>query len=204
MDTYTVLYGGRRAKSAAQDIYAIRSREGQDDGARVVWLADPAGRWGSHTGPCPCGGVMQWAEAGYVPWHRICDHCGAHWDVHPILWGPQRPQSALPRVEWTGAYHCGHTADDADWCASCGEEAARIYREVQAPDVVRYVDGIGECPIDPLESLDPDGHSHRTWGDLLAMITPAHWASAETSRAQMGGAAVIPAGWARRARFRRG
>lgn len=182
MDTYTVLYGD--------------GREGRDDGARIVWLADPAGRWGSHTGPCPCGGIMRWAEAGYVPWHRICDHCGAHWDLHPILYGPQRPQSVLPRVEWTGAYQCGHTADDAGWCEICQEEAARVYREIPAPDIVRYVEGIGEVPIDPTESLADD--SNRTWGDLMAMITPAHWASAETHCAQ----AVILAGWARRARFR--
>ena len=32
-----------------------------------------------------CGrGTLQWAEAGYVPWHRICDDCGAHWDLHPL------------------------------------------------------------------------------------------------------------------------
>jgi len=27
-----------------------------------------------------CGvGRLRWAEAGHVPGHRICDHCGSHW-----------------------------------------------------------------------------------------------------------------------------
>lgn len=31
-----------------------------------------------------CGeGTLQWAEGGFVPWHRICDVCGSHWDLHP-------------------------------------------------------------------------------------------------------------------------
>lgn len=30
--------------------------------------------------PCPCGclGTIRWAEAGRVPWYRICDKCGRH------------------------------------------------------------------------------------------------------------------------------
>lgn len=30
---------------------------------------------------CPidsCGGLIRWAEAGYVPGYRICDHCKRH------------------------------------------------------------------------------------------------------------------------------
>jgi hypothetical protein len=31
--------------------------------------------------PCPagCGGVVLWAEAGYVPGYRICDRCDRHY-----------------------------------------------------------------------------------------------------------------------------
>jgi hypothetical protein len=32
--------------------------------------------------PCPldsCDGMLRWAENGYVPGYRICDHCGRHY-----------------------------------------------------------------------------------------------------------------------------
>lgn len=31
---------------------------------------------------CPdCGlGEVMWAEAGFVPWHRACNRCGAHFE----------------------------------------------------------------------------------------------------------------------------
>jgi len=32
-----------------------------------------------------CGaGRLTWAEGGYVPGHRICGHCGSHWDLDPV------------------------------------------------------------------------------------------------------------------------
>ena len=37
--------------------------------------------WGSVTDipcPCCCGGIIRWAEAGYVPGYRMCDLCGRH------------------------------------------------------------------------------------------------------------------------------
>ena len=30
-------------------------------------------------------GYLRWAEARFVPWHRICDVWGTHWDLHPIV-----------------------------------------------------------------------------------------------------------------------
>lgn len=51
---------------------------------------------GGHGPVCAdCGlGTLRWAEAGHVPWHRICDRCGSHWDLHQqtyIQWGPGQP-----------------------------------------------------------------------------------------------------------------
>lgn len=51
----------------------------RDDGCTLI-----------HVGPeeptCPdCRrGTLRWAEAGYVPWHRICTVCGSHWELHPV------------------------------------------------------------------------------------------------------------------------
>ena len=42
-------------------------------------------------------GTLQWAEAGYTPWHRICDTCGSHWSLHL---GP------AGYIERAGFYRC--------------------------------------------------------------------------------------------------
>ena len=58
---------------------------GPDDGAIAgPWLVTTAAGISWNEGICTCGGVLRWAEAGYPPWHRICDRCGAHWDLHPV------------------------------------------------------------------------------------------------------------------------
>ena len=46
-------------------------------------VTDPHDRWAAITDvPCPIdgdrGGIIRWAEAGYVSGYRICDRCGAH------------------------------------------------------------------------------------------------------------------------------
>ncbi len=92
---YFVLIGTRRrTKSAAakgiRDLYAIPHREAEDDGRTLLHV-------GESTPVCAdCDrGHLQWAEAGYGPWHRICDQCGSHWDLHPIVWGPGRAGTNL-------------------------------------------------------------------------------------------------------------
>lgn len=81
--TYHTIVGRRRAKSPAKDIYRIPSESASDDGASIAHVGNE---------PIVCTdcnrGHLQWAEAGYTPWHRICDSCGSHWDLHPIVWGP--------------------------------------------------------------------------------------------------------------------
>jgi hypothetical protein len=60
-------------------------RSGADDGAVILWAGD------MHPQCADCRrGHLRWAEGGYVPWHRICDVCGSHWDLHPITWGVTR------------------------------------------------------------------------------------------------------------------
>jgi len=88
---HTVRIGRRDADDPANDLYGIEFEEADDDGKILVS--------GGIQPVCPdCGhGHLQWAEAGYVPYHRICDVCGSHWDLHPmkyIQWGDDHP--------WTG------------------------------------------------------------------------------------------------------
>jgi hypothetical protein len=49
---------------------------------RVYDLAAADDYWAAVTDvPCPlagCGGLVRWAEAGFVPGYRICDGCGRH------------------------------------------------------------------------------------------------------------------------------
>jgi len=51
-----------------------------DDGTTIRHVGD----WGPICADCGVG-TLQWAEAGYVAWHRICDRCGSHWELHPIM-----------------------------------------------------------------------------------------------------------------------
>ena len=153
-----------------------------------------------------CGvGPLVWAEAGYVPWHRICSVCGSHWDLHPIAWGPARPRDRSPRNVATGGYVCGHDLPpDAEWCEECFDEPARVLRPVPAPEMVRWQDGRGEIEIDLAARVSVDAESP-TWGEIIALLTPAHWASAEAPERvrQMAGSIVVSCAWAQRARFYR-
>lgn len=96
MNTYMTRRGNRKASTACENIYDIDYEEVEDDGLIVVA--------GGNLPVCPdCGqGHLQWAEAGYVPWHRICDVCGSHWSLHPVRymqWGVGRA--------WTGTSEDG-------------------------------------------------------------------------------------------------
>jgi len=113
---YTTRRGTRRATTPARDPYRIPTRDREDDGAVFVLGGD-------HTPICPdCRrGRLLWAEAGYVPWHRICETCGSHWDLHPLTyidWGQghaDEPADMPPslrerRPQWTGDDPDGHIA----------------------------------------------------------------------------------------------
>lgn len=85
METY-ICYHGVVGQSPATDYKTLLDMEYEerpDDDLIVYTIArDQDCSW--NEGVCPCGGIMRWAEAGYVPWHRICDRCGAHWELHPV------------------------------------------------------------------------------------------------------------------------
>lgn len=122
---------------------------------------------------CPdCGvGELCWAEAGYVPWHRVCDRCGSHWSLAVATpWGPAR------RVHVT----------------SWGETVA-------PPDLVRFVSGEGEVPLVPGD-LIVDGAPF-TWGDALTAATSDDWRAADAACDLTCGLATVPVSVVVRARF---
>lgn len=202
MNNYTTYRGARRGKKPAKDLYSIPRREAQDDGRTILWIGDmlPV---------CPdCGtGHLQWAEGGYVPWHRICDTCGSHWDLHPVTWGPARLREPIPaqpaRPERLLCDECSPPSKAA--CVECREHGEHILSPARpatpAVEVARWVDGHGNVPIDPTELVSTEGPY--TWGDVLAAVQPEHWtAAAQPDRVQQtAGMVVVSFCWARRARF---
>jgi hypothetical protein len=92
MDKYECKYGnGNGGLKAYSDLLDQPGEYRDDDGIRhEVFCQRCADEEEPHTnclrehpvcGDCSKG-TLCWAEAGYVPWHRICDHCGSHWDLH--------------------------------------------------------------------------------------------------------------------------
>ena len=57
--------GGRGVGRALNDMDAI-----------LIPQSNPNDFWdGTSDVPCSCGGMIRWAEAGYVPGSRACDQC---------------------------------------------------------------------------------------------------------------------------------
>lgn len=85
-DNYETRVGRKQRKATDYNsLLNMRSTARPDDGKTVgPWLTTEECKWAWNEGPCPCGGIMRWAEAGYVAWHRICDACGSRWDLHPL------------------------------------------------------------------------------------------------------------------------
>lgn len=199
----------------AADLYGIPYREAEDDGRICLGIGESV--------PCAdCGvGTLIWAEAGYVPWHRICNVCGSHWSLHPVVWGPARPTpragaaTAEPYVEhsqtcrtWSaeGVDDCHLDPGEGEAC-SCGvveqasaRQAARAAQMDRSGGLVRWVDGRGEVPIDPDERVHEDDLAP-TWGTVIALLRPEHWLAAEREASRMAGMVVVPFAWARRAHF---
>ena len=193
--SYTVRIGSAKLRKPSKDYQALFSlphHEAEDDGKTILHAGD---------GLPVCAdckrGHLQWGEGGYVPWHRICDVCGSHWDLHPITWGPRKPthRLILPSVSSDDRY-CIFCDDIVIWC--------RHYPKVQTsallPEYSRFVQGQGEIPLDPAELI---GDSGRTWGDFLAICTPEIWAAAAEPEAvkRMADSITVSGSWARRARF---
>jgi hypothetical protein len=104
----------------------MRDREDRIAGP---WVTRSSSPWRWNEGPCPCGGILRWAEAGYVPWHRICDRCGSHWDMYPIRVYIDRrtrtPYVLVPRpagAEWVAdGPGPGDAPPHVDRCDRCGD-----------------------------------------------------------------------------------
>jgi hypothetical protein len=167
MSEYYVLKGARRSRRPAKNVHDIASRRTSDDGARVVHAGD-------HTPTCTdCGaGELVWAEAGYVPWHRICGLCGSHWDLHPLPRVSVVDLACEPRCGFPESRaFCRHA--DAETCARLvlGEDIgvpARCACLCHVPPSMRpvadvslrvWIDGLGAVPIGrgwPLEASHDD------------------------------------------------
>ena len=56
------------------------SYEYQPDDGKAIPCGTP--EWPENV-QCPdCGEKVVWAEACFTPGHRICKHCGSHWELH--------------------------------------------------------------------------------------------------------------------------
>lgn len=92
-DEYTVRVGRGVEPAGVVALDDLPWEERQDDGLVVplphcdLCVTRPGVAHICYREAAPCAdchrGVLRWAEAGYVPWHRICGACGSHWDLHP-------------------------------------------------------------------------------------------------------------------------
>ena len=198
--SYHVLIGTRRAKTPANDIYELPSREAPDDGKRILAVGDSP--------LCAdCGrGRLEWAEAGYVAYHRICAVCGSHWETHPLV--VSGPVVATDEIRAEIAYDAESRCDTClAWCETCeyqGKRNCPTHRDHShwpECEYVRFIQGVGYVPIDPDEAIADSGF---TWGQALALITPEMVEAAlrPTEMARWPrGRVPIKVEWARRARF---
>lgn len=194
MSDYTVRIGTRRAKTPARDLYAIPYRASDDDGRLQCWITGPQATWAWNTGPCPCGhGVMQWAEAGYVAWHRICDRCGSHWDLH-VVTIYLRPYHPVPAIVGY-ALHDGTVLPTLDevWARGYTEDDVRTVTEISdPPTLMRRTDG-------SLWLAEMDGHPDTTISAARQYVRAMLTGDMITDKMCQHGA--IYGGWAQRARF---
>lgn len=167
-DEYHVRKGTRRKRTPVLvgDHYSIPYREMKDDGAKIIHVGfDPPVCLDCNTGN------LVWAEAGFVPWHRICNVCGSHWLLSKVPWGPARSRE---RARKELVY----------WVLGEGEMAIDPEARVDA-----HSDPVFQDERTP------------TWKEFIAKVTPDMWDKAESDRDNMLGMAVIPCSWATRARF---
>ena len=80
--SYHTLVGTRAGKSPAEDYFEMPNEERPDDGLLVPLGYEP---WPSANCPdCAQKGrehPLVWAEAGFVPGHRVCLWCGSHFEL---------------------------------------------------------------------------------------------------------------------------
>jgi hypothetical protein len=202
--TYVTRVGVRCRKRAVkryEQLIALPYREQADDGVIAgPWVLGLDCRWNWDEGSCPCGGVLRWAELGYRPWHRICDRCGSHWDLHVMnvaIWPipPRAPYLLVPRhAPRPGEWWCDVPSVERTIarCDRCGEVDLREVdlretpRDCGCGGTWRAV--TGRLQYVPAEQWPMVRHIPR-------LLTPD---VVEAAYLRHG---VIYAGWARRARF---
>jgi hypothetical protein len=206
MSDYTVRYGCRRRKNPAADYNALISlpnKEGSDDGE--VILSVTLEEWGGEPICADCKvGHLRWAEGGYVAFHRICDVCGSHWDLHPIAWGPIRATPEILRqIADRNAQKCETCQEWCDTCEYEGRKRCPAHRNHSHAVQAEYVLHQNHVGFAPLNLGDQIGESGKTWGDFLSLVTPELWRKAEEPERvkTMANMAVVGGAWARRARF---
>lgn len=160
MTDYKVRIGtSRRTRPVGtyEALLRLPSRLAEDDGLIAgPWITVADSAWPWNEGPCPCGrGVMRWAEAGYVAWHRICDVCGSHWEMHPVTIhvspGPDAEVGSAAAMERAKAQYAAEV-----------EAAKRLLPEDTRR---RLAEGWEE---DQLHELGEDGRPVGVWADYYA------------------------------------
>ena len=189
MQSHTTRRGtARRTKPVTSyaALLDLPSRTAHDDGGVILHVGD----WQPTCADCGRG-TLTWAEGGFTPWHRICDTCGSHWDLHPLGMGI----AYAPRSQAGCPIH-------PPSCCTCQPDAE--------PIPSRWIDGRGWVALDGDAAIGPEPNPHamgdadgpgRPWRELLALVTPVMREAAEADRERTLGVPCVPACWARRARF---
>ncbi len=83
---------------------------------------------------CPdCGAVLVWAEAGFMPGHRICPRCGGHWEV--------TTRASLPSITTASGYEVTDPKSPLLTATEAGRLVARQGRTLDAGASRAMVEG---------------------------------------------------------------
>jgi hypothetical protein len=191
-----------RPADTYSELISLPSRECPDDGVIAgPWVTVATSPWPWNEGPCPCGGVMRWAEAAYVPWHRICNLCGSHWDlrlVRIVIDRERREPCALMPSWQHGATWCDHPSHQpphVDRCDGCGEVTTDLDTGfcVSLQGMVCECGGHWRTVVGRVQNVRAE-----SWDIVRRMPLMISSSDLTDTDIQRG---VIYGGWARRARF---
>lgn len=206
---YHVRIGKSRRKNpvnSQRELFALPYRVAKDDGAIIV-----GGSLEPTCADCKRG-QLRWAEAGFVPWHRICDVCGSHWELHPVTyidWNREAKPEPMPEPVTAGDCGCGHDCVNEDCqapdCADCGcgcrpcQRAHDLSLQGWVPQMEGWTSEDANGRIMPIAKLDtderlPNGVTHAKLLDLAI----AAGAKPNGSRPDQR---IATASWATRAEF---
>ena len=165
-----------------------------------------------------------------MPWWRICNVCGSHWDLHPmgVIGLVEHPeQKPDPRgIVVSALEEMGHEATMEDdnsihicpihdmdmddilqiinarmWQAELTND--RLVAKPRAPEPACVIPSIwcnGWIKIDPTNDIDTNEPTGHIWSELLALVTKKTKAKA-TRDQQIGRVPTIPYCWACRGKI---